>query len=131
MSSDKTINNFYSIINNTPDNNDGLTDTNNTIYDELKSKEKVYYDTINRTIDYKNKEREKTKYFEYMTINEFIINLFITLNLIMKELISFDYKNFDNQKFMEIFSKDHRLIYTGIFLIIISIFILLIEIADS
>src|SRR5689334_2480094 len=103
-----SVNNFYEIINNKQDTGQ------NAIYDELKSKEDKYYDSINRTIDFKLKEKERATYFQYTTIQEFIINLFLTLNAVIKELLEFNYRNINYEKFFEIFTKKHRLIYIGI-----------------
>ncbi len=122
-----TVNNFYDIINNSKKN----FDDNNTIYDELKSKEEKYYDTINRVVDLKNKENDKLQYFEYTSIKDVLINLFLTLNVVSKELMTFNFDVFNYSAFMKIFNKGHRLIYIGIFIILISIFMLLIEVSDS
>ena len=125
-----SVNNFYNIINNKKDigydNNQ-----DNSIYDELKNKEDKYYDTINRVIDYKTKENDKNIYFEYTTIKDVIINLFLVLNVVSKELLSFNYDKFNYKNFMEIFNKNHRSIYIGIFLIILAVLMLLIEVSDN
>ena len=121
-----SVNNFYSIINNKQNDNQ-----NNTIYDELKNKEQKYYDTINRVVDYKTKEHDKNIYFEYTTIKDIVINIFLTLNAIVKELISFNYETFSYNDFIQIFNKGHRIIYLGITTIMIAFFMLLIEISDS
>jgi hypothetical protein len=122
-----TVNNFYDIINDL----NKKPDSNNSIYDELKSKEDKYYDSINRVIDYKNKENDKSVYFEYTSIKDVLINLFLTLNIVSKELMIFNFDAFDYKIFIKIFNKGHRLIYIGIFIILISIFMLLIEVSDS
>ena len=121
----ESVNNFYKIINNKEETGQ------NEIYDELKSKEDKYYDSINRTIDLKQNEKEKAIYFQYTTIQEFIINLFLTLNVVIKELLEFNYTNINYDKLFKIFTKDHRLIYIGIIIIIIAFLILLIDFSDS
>lgn len=120
-----SVNNFYEIINNKKETGQ------NEIYDELKSKEDKYYDSINRTISLKQNEKEKTIYFQYTTIQEFIINLFLTLNVVIKELLEFNFTNINYENLFKIFTKDHRLIYIGIIIIILALFILLIDFSDS
>jgi hypothetical protein len=125
-----TVNSFYEIVNNKA--SDKYKTTESTIYDELKDKEKTYYDTINRVIDYKQKEEEKLNYFQYTTIQNFFINIFITLNIIFKELIALDLNNKNAFKsFLEIFTKGTRLIYIGTILILLAFILLLIEITDE
>ncbi len=119
-----SINNFYEII------NDRNKTQSNTIYDELKNKEKEYYDTINRVIDYKLKEEEKNIYFKYTNIQNFIINIFITLNIIFKELMDVNISKTNYNDILKIFTKDHRLIYIGVILILLSFIILLIDVSD-
>lgn len=120
-----SVNELYNIINNKN------IDQNNTIYDELKKKEDKYYDTINRVIDVKNKEVKMNTYFEYTTIKDVTINLFLALNAILKEVVNYDYSSFDADNYLLIFTSKHRIIYIGIFLIMLSIFMLLVEISDS
>jgi hypothetical protein len=125
-----TVNSFYEIVNNKA--NDKYKTAESTIYDELKDKEKTYYDTINRVIDYKQKEQEKLNYFQYTTIQEFVINIFITLNIIFKEIIELDFYNENFFKlFLEIFTKGTRLIYIGTILILLAFILLLIELTDT
>jgi hypothetical protein len=120
-----SVNNLYEII------NDKNKTEPNSIYDELKQKEDKYYDTINRVIDYKLKEEEQNTYFQYTTIQNFIINIFITLNVIFKELMNTNLSKINNSDLLKIFTKDHRLIYVGIILIFLALIMLLIDISDS
>ncbi len=120
-----SVNNFYEII------NDRNKNEQNSIYDELKEKESKYYDTINRVIDLKMNENNINKYFQYTSIENFVINIFITLNIIFKELMNINFNKIDYKELLEIFIKEHRLIYMGVILIFFSIIILLIDVTDN
>jgi hypothetical protein len=121
---DSQINSFYDII-----NDKNITEPN-TVYDELRQKEDKYYETINKTIDIKQQELSQQKYFQFTTLQNFVITLFLTLNSVIKEILNID-KSTSRYDFFQIFIKDQRLIYNGFILIFIGFIMLLILVTDN
>jgi hypothetical protein len=121
---DSQINSFYDII-----NDKNITEPN-TVYDELRQKEDKYYETINKTIDIKQQELSQQKYFQFTTLQNFVITLFLTLNSVIKEILNID-KSTSRYDFFQTFIKDQRLIYNGFILIFIGFIMLLILVTDN
>lgn len=99
-----------------------------SIYDELVKKENNILKTINRVIDFE-KDKENKKKFLNLPLSKIYKNIFHNLNKILEELLKT--KNLTTKKFKKIILKEKRIIYLGILLIIIAIYLSLIELSDS
>jgi len=99
-----------------------------SIYDELVKKENNILKTINRVIDFE-KDKENKKNFLNLPLSKIYKNIFHNLNKILEELLKT--KNLTTKKFKKIILKEKRIIYLGILLIIIAIYLALIELSDS
>jgi len=104
------------------------TTKNNTIYDEIKSKEKDMKEVIDRVLDYE-KVQAKKKEFLQTPILTIIINTFQNINDILDEFLKS--KKLTNKNIRRILGIKNRQIYIGIFFLLIAIFLAMIEIADS
>ncbi len=103
-------------------------DKNNTIYDEIKKKEKNMKEVIDRVIDYE-KIQDKKKEFLQTPISTIIINTFQNINDMLDDILKSD--KLTNKKIKKILGIKNRQIYLGIFIVLISIFLAMIEIADA
>ena len=102
--------------------------TKDSIYNELMKKEKNIKEVIDRVIKF-NKDQEKKQEFLQTSIIKTITNTFKVLNEILEELLKSNKLNIE--KIKKIVGIKHRLIYIGIFLIILSVFLAMIEMADD
>lgn len=118
-------NDFLKIIQNKYNNVNLNADS---IYDELVKKENSILKTINRVIDFE-KDKENKKKFLNLPLSKIYKNIFHNLNKILEELLKT--KNLTTKKFKKIILKEKRIIYLGILLIIIAIYLALIELSDS
>jgi hypothetical protein len=118
-------NDFLKIIQNKYNNVNLNADS---IYDELVKKENSILKTINRVIDFE-KDKENKKKFLNLPLSKIYKNIFHNLNKILEELLKT--KNLTTKKFKKIILKEKRIIYLGILLIIIAIYLALIELFDS
>ena len=116
------INDLYKIINNK------YSEQDNSIYDQILNKEESVKNTINRVIKLKDEEK-LNKLFTNTSIKNIFIKIFKILNSILDEINSVE--NLTYKEFKKIIKKDSRIIYIGIFFIIIAISLLLIEISDN
>lgn len=103
-------------------------DKNNTIYDEIKKKEKNMKEVIDRVIDYE-KIQDKKKEFLQTPISTIIINTFQNINDMLDDILKSD--KLSNKRIKKILGIKNRQIYLGIFIVLISIFLAMIEIADA
>jgi|TARA_B100000900_G_scaffold410475_1_gene428353 hypothetical protein len=103
-------------------------DKNNTIYDEIKKKEKNMKEVIDRVIDYE-KIQDKKKEFLQTPISTIIINTFQNINDMLDDILKSD--KLTNKRIKKILGIKNRQIYLGIFIVLISIFLAMIEIADA
>jgi hypothetical protein len=116
------INDLYKVINNK------YSDSNNSLYQEIMNREENVRNTLDRVV--KMKETEKLKeVFTKKSIDNITINIFKNLNSILEEVNNIDRLTY--KEFKKIMNKDNRIIYTGLFFIIIAISLLLIEISDN
>jgi len=104
------------------------TTKNNTIYDEIKSKEKDMKEVIDRVLEY-DKEQAKKREFLQTPLMTIIINTFQNVNDMLDEFLKS--KKLTNKKIRKILGIKNRQIYIGIFIILIAIFLSMIEIADA
>jgi len=103
-------------------------DKNNTIYDEIKKKEKNMKEVIDRVIDYE-KIQDKKKEFLQTPISTIIINTFQNINDMLDDILKSD--KLTNKRIKKILGIKNRQIYLGIFIVLIAIFLAMIEIADA
>jgi len=103
-------------------------DKNNTIYDEIKKKEKNMKEVIDRVIDYE-KIQDKKKEFLQTPISTIIINTFQNINDMLDDILKSD--KLSNKRIKKILGIKNRQIYLGIFIVLIAIFLAMIEIADA
>lgn len=118
-------NDFLKIIQNKYEN---INLNSDGIYDELVKKENSILKTINRVIDFE-KEKDNKKKFIHLSLSKIYKNIFNNLNKILEELLKT--KKLTTKKFKKIILKEKRIIYLGILLIIIAIYLALIELSDS
>lgn len=120
------LNDFYKIIQNKYDES---SISKNGIYDEIMMREKDMKETIDRVIEFKDRERLDKKLFINEKIGRIYTNTFKVLNDIMDELTKINKVSYNNV--LKIIGKDQRQIYLGIFMVVIAIFLALIEISDA
>lgn len=72
----------------------------------------------------KEKGNQQMKTLSNMSLKEFSSKISNSLLEILNDLLTFDYSEFENEEFLEIFTKEERLIAIGILLIIVSVFFL-------
>ena len=101
---------------------------NNTVYDEIKKKEKNMKEVIDRVIDYE-KIQDKKKEFLQTPISTIIINTFQNINDMLDDILKSD--KLSNKRIKKILGIKNRQIYLGIFIVLIAIFLAMIEIADA
>lgn len=119
------LNDFTKIINNKYKNT-GI--TKDSIYDEIMKKEKNVKEIIDRVIDHE-KQKELNKLFVNTKFSDILLNIFKVLNDILEDFTKS--KKLSLKKLKKILSKEKRIIYVGIFMIVCAIFLALIEISDS
>lgn len=120
------INDLYRIINNKYDNQ--LNNNLDTLYESILDKEEDVRNTIDRVI--KMKETEKlNSLFTKKSLEDIGLNIFKILNSILEEINNTE--NITFRQFKKIIKKDNRLVYIGIFFILLAVSLLLIEISDS
>lgn len=119
------LNDFTKIINNKYKNT-GI--TKDSIYDEIMKKEKNVKEIIDRVIDHE-KQKELNKLFVNTSFSDILLNIFKVLNDILEDFTKS--KKLSLKKLKKILSKEKRIIYVGIFMIVCAIFLALIEISDS
>lgn len=119
------LNDFSKIINNTYKNT-GI--TKDSIYDEIMKKEESIKEVMNRVIDFE-KKKELNKMFVNTNFSEITTNIFKILNEILEEMSLA--KKINLKKLRKILTKEKRIIYLGLFLVLCAVFLALIEISDS
>jgi hypothetical protein len=119
------LNDFTKIIHNKYKNT-GI--TKDSIYDEIIKKEKNMKEIIDRVIDYEKKQ-ELNKLFVNTRFSEIFLNIFKILNDTLDDFTKI--KKMNLKKIKKIITKEKRIIYIGIFMIICALFLALIEISDS
>lgn len=97
-------------------------DLDNT-YKELISKENKVLDTVNNLVRHKEKLSSERKQFIHMSLYEIYNLLFLELPKMGKELE----KTKNLEEMMQVFFKGHRVIYIGIIMVLISIFLFFVE----
>jgi hypothetical protein len=122
---EEKINDIYKIIQNKYKT---YTSNKDSIYDEIMKKEKNIKEVIDRVIEYKENEKKKDLFIN-TSFNDICLNIFKVLNNLIDDLTKYDKISYKQLK--KIVKKKHRLIYIGLFMIIISIFLSLIEISDK
>ena len=120
------LNDFYKIIQNKYVDN---TINNDSIYDKIVTKEKDAYETINRVIDFKNKQKKEKTLFINTKFSDIFMNIFKVLNGLLEDLTKFDKITYKQLK--KLVNKKQRIIYLGLFMILCAIFLALIEISDN
>lgn len=123
--SENRINDLYKIIQN---KYDASTINKDSIYDELMNKETNMKEVIDRIIDYKNKQKLDDLFVNTKFKNVFM-NIFKTLNHLIDDLTK--HKDISYKQLKKMLNKEHRLIYIGLFMIMIAFFLSLIEISDK
>lgn len=118
-------NDLYNLIT----NNKPATDSVNTLYDELMQKEQRVLDTIKRVVEDKADERRQVKAFLSTPVEKIPLELVRTMTAMFAEFAVNSPK--DYAEFMAIMIKDHRMIYAGISLIIVALFLMFIQISDK
>lgn len=116
------INDLYKIINNK------YSAQNSSIYNEILNKEENVRNTIDRVIKMKDDEK-LNQLFTNTSIQNIFIKIFKILNSILDEIQNTE--DLTYKQFKKIIKKESRVIYIGIFLIIIAVSLLLIEISDN
>tara|TARA_B110000977_G_C11065053_1_gene487490 strand:+ start:1178 stop:1708 length:531 start_codon:yes stop_codon:yes gene_type:complete len=122
----KNTNDLYKIINDRYDNK--LDDNIDTLYEQILNKEELVRDTIDRVIEMKENEK-LDRLFTKRSLEDIVLNIFKILNSILEETNNTEKITFN--QFKKIIKKENRVIYIGIFFIILSIALLLIEVSDS
>lgn len=122
----KNTNDLYKIINDKYDNR--LDDNIDTLYEQILNKEELVRDTIDRVIEMKETEK-LDRLFTKKSLEDIVLNIFKILNSILEETNNTEKITFN--QFKKIIKKENRVIYIGIFFIILSIALLLIEVSDS
>ena len=116
------INDLYKIINNKYSNE------TNSIYEQILEKEENVRNTIDRVIKLKDDEK-LNELFTNTSIENIFIKIFKILNSILDEMN--ETENLTYKQFKKIMKKNSRIIYIGIFLIVLAVSLLLIEISDN
>ena len=104
-----------------------FSNTSDSVYEILK-REKNMKEVLNRLTDYETK-KELEKQFINTKFSDILKNIFKVLNEILDDFIKID--KITINKIKQTINKEKRIIYIGIFMIVCSIFLALIEISDS
>lgn len=121
-------------IRNIINNNNGTIDLNETIQNDLNNKIINYENKINN----KNIQDKQSKEFLNLSLNDIFQNFTKTLILILNDIVIFIDNYLDPKKeksnllidFLEIFINEDRLLYVGLFFILISFFIYFMDISS-
>ena len=92
-------------------------------YADLMKKETSVLQTVNNIVQYEKSKPIKKREFLHMSLHEIYTMLFLELPQIAKELERS--KTFEDV--MRVFFKGHRIIYIGLMLVVISIFLFFVE----
>lgn len=93
------------------------------LYEELIKKEERVLDTINRVVDYSNKKELEAKQFLKMPVEQVSSRFMQTMLDLIQELT----KARDSAAVLQAISKDDRIIFLGIFVIMISVFLFFVQ----
>jgi hypothetical protein len=96
-------------------------------YEELMKKEKYTLDTVNKVVKYYQDHDIKNKTFANMSFYEIIIRTSEVWTDIFNDIINW---KSTKKNALEVVQKEDRLLYIGIFLIFVSLFIFFIVISD-
>lgn len=96
-------------------------------YEELMKKEKNTLDTVNKVIKYYQDNDIMNKTFSNMTFYEIVIRTSEVWTDIFNDIITWKSAK---KNALEVFYKEDRMIYIGIFLIFVSFFLFFIVISD-
>jgi hypothetical protein len=118
-------NDLYNLIT----NNKPLSDSVNTLYDELMSKEKKVLDTIQQVVEDKAAERKKKTSFLETPISRIPLDLIRSMTGLLATWTKSPPTSYDDV--INIMAIDHRMIYTGILLVIIALFLIFIQISNG
>lgn len=118
-------NDLYNLIT----NNKPVSDSVNTLYDELMAKEKRVLETIQRVVEDKAIDRKMKNSFLETPISRMPLELIRSMTGLLASLTISPPVSYDN--LMTTMAKDHRMIYAGISLVIIALFLIFIQISDS
>ena len=119
------INDLYKIIQN---KYEASTINKDSIYDEIMNKEGNIKEVIDRVIEYKEKQKLEDLFIN-TKFKDLFMNIFKVLNNLVDDLTK--HKNISYKQLKKIVKKQHRLIYLGLFMILIAFFLALIEISDN
>lgn len=122
------ITNYQDIVKNIYENINNDNYNINDLLVNLRNKEEDVTNIVNRVVELKNNKKIKN-IFTKESIENVSINIFKNLNLILEEISSIE--NLTFKEFKKILKKDNRIIYIGLFFIIIALSLLLIEISDN
>jgi hypothetical protein len=92
-------------------------------YKDLMKKEDRVLDTVNSVVNHYKEKRSDKKQFVNMSLYEIYNLLFLEVPLMMIEM----YKVETFEDFIVLFTKNNRLVYIGIILVILSTFLFFIE----
>jgi hypothetical protein len=106
---------------------DILEKSDETTYEEVMKKEKNVLSTIDHVVNHIKDNDIKTDQFINLSISHVIEKLLLLIPLIIKELSAI--KSFED--LIKIITKEDRVIYIGIFFIIIALFIFLVDSSSS
>ena len=93
------------------------------LYEELMKKEERLLQTMNRVVDYSNKKELESKEFVNMPVKDASSNFMLGVIAMINDLT----KVKDGQQLMQIVMTTERIIYIGIILVIISMFLFFIQ----
>lgn len=96
-------------------------------YEELMKKEKNTLDTVNKVIKYYQDNDIMKKNFSNMTFYEIVLRTSEVWTDIFNDIVTW---KSTKKNAMEVFYKEDRMIYIGIFLIFVSLFLFFIVISD-
>lgn len=92
-------------------------------YKELMKKEDKVLDTVKHVVTHHETEQRKRKEFIHLSLHEIYHLMFLEMPQIVKELNNAK----DIHDVMSIIFKGHRVIYIGILLVLLSVFLFFIE----
>jgi hypothetical protein len=118
-------NDLYNLIT----NNKPSTDSANTLYDELMAKEKAVLDTIQRVVDDKAEERRVAVDFVSTPLHRIPQNLIYSMAGLLADWTKSPPASVSEA--MAVLTKDQRMIYAGITLVLIALFLIFIQISDT
>ena len=116
------INDLYKVINNK------YSGSMNSVYQEIMNREENVRNTLDRVVKMKDDEKIK-QLFTKKSIDDISLNVFKNLNSVLEEANNVDELTY--KEFKKIMNKDNRIIYAGLFFIMIATSLLLIEISDN